>query len=228
MKGLLELKKTEANRLFKELHSNASVLIETGQFAAQKENFGVAVSLSILGVEEFVKSIVIYLHSSGINIFKIKELQHIFHKHKRKHEFAILLEVLVIIEAFFPNENKQKTVKNRDSRRIKSTDKVIIFFDQVLEVLEPVIKLNEHIEWWDRADNMKNMGFYVDFRNESVKSPTRISKQEYDKAIHIADELRNRFRVLKIMFERYYLDNSQIVRQINEGIDLLNKNSSKS
>ncbi|MGB3182390.1 MAG: AbiV family abortive infection protein [Cyclobacteriaceae bacterium] len=105
MKSLLQLGKEEAQKLHKELYSNSIVMTKTGQFAAGENNFGVALSLSILGVEELAKSVVIYLHSSGINIFKIKELQQIFFKHKRKHEFAMLFEILKVLKAFYPEKS---------------------------------------------------------------------------------------------------------------------------
>lgn len=226
MNVLKKLEKNEAEKLQEELYSNSSILLEIGKFAAQKENYGVAISLSILGAEELAKAIVIYLHLSGVNIFEINELNQIFYKHKRKHEFAILFEVLKVIETFFLNENTHNKVKKREETGMKFIDKVVGFLDQVSEVLEPLVKVGEHIEWWDKADSMKNMGFYVDYRHDKIESPTRITLEEYNKTIKIIDEFKNRFRVLKIMFERYGLEKSQIIDQINEGLDLM-KNYNK-
>ena len=92
MKGFLNLSNEEYMAVSPTLFNNANVLITTAEDTSLKGNYGVACSLMILGTEELVKALIVFLKGYGVKVFK-----EVFHKHKTKHETALLIKAIATI-----------------------------------------------------------------------------------------------------------------------------------
>lgn len=193
------------------------MLIDTAQQTASNKNYGLALSLTILGSEEYLKGMVLYFNSVGINVFTIRELRGVLSSHKNRHEMACLIELLRIIEAIIVVDSSKETRKPNKG----FLSDLIDFADKASIVLKSFVGIADNIVWWEKANGLKNRGLYVDYDGE-LKLPSSITKEDYNTANKIITELISSFRVIKIAFERMTSEAlSKTIADINEGLKIM-------
>ena len=217
MKKFTSISRPEAIEIYQDIIKNYKRLKKTAEFGQTEANYGVALSLYILSSEELIKAFVVLMHGFGVNVFQIKELNKVFHHHKTKHELSTLMELLVLVEAFFTATDKN-TYSASINTGIKFIDETYKFLRGIQKAAKPLLEIEENLNWWSKADDYKNRGLYVDYRDE-LKTPNQITKEECESGKEKAEKLYERIRVVKITFEHQSTEEQkQIISDANKGI----------
>lgn len=61
--------------------------------------------------------------------------------------------------------------------------------------------MKENILWLEKANDLKNLGFYVDYKGK-IKIPQSITLETYNKAFLINEECYNTYRIIKLAYEK--------------------------
>lgn len=145
---------------------SADIHFHTSSLVASKGYYGMANSHLILGVEEGVKAFLIL--SSYLNIDS----------------------GIDSIEPYF----KYHTKKLIEGKKIASLyNKIIPAFEigfslvkgNIIGVIGGAIRFSNskvNFDWWDKANDTKNLGFYVDFRSDAWVCPETFTKEQYSKS----------------------------------------------
>ena len=195
---------------------NAQVLSDTAKNASMNNNFGVATSLMILSTEEIIKAQVLFFLGIGIHIHKIKNANKIFSSHKEKHQFASLLQFTKIIEGFIDagNYESDKKIYQTGSKIMNNILEGLQGFKNLLQpitlISRSIEQMKENIEWLEKANDLKNLGFYVDYKDE-IKLPQSISSEAYNKALLVNKECFNLYRIIKLTYEKITDSESKII-----------------
>ena len=128
------------------------------QIAAIKQ-YGMAISHLILGSEELLKGLVLLMDHKGFNLRKIKGISRIFGDHRARH--SVLKETFSVWLTISGILRKKPSLKN---------------------FLVGTIEGISNYYWWHQADDMKNRGFYVDFKDVLI-DPASIKKEQYQSAL---------------------------------------------
>lgn len=223
MKRIFNIPRKECKEIYPKIAANGDDLIIISQLSASKGKYGIALSLIILGAEEYAKAIVTMLHSFNVKVFKINEFREVFSSHKRKHEVATLIELFNLVEPLMElgNWNIRRKIRKEEFRW---TDRFLLNMNDLVKVIHPIIEIGDNIKWWDKADKMKISGFYVDY-SDTLMNPKDLSKNDYLIAQPAVDKLRRNYRLLNIAFNRLQKkDIEDLINVLNEGIDLFIEN----
>ena len=79
---------------YTELLENSDRHFYIATLIADKDEFGMAISHLILGSEELVKAIIIYLDGFGLNIRTIKGVNVLFNHHKPRHYISSMVSMI--------------------------------------------------------------------------------------------------------------------------------------
>lgn len=214
MKKFNNLSKREIPEVCNSLLENSKVLLKSAELLSQQGNLGVATSLTILGGEELIKAAFLYFHGIGFQFIKIEEFNKVFTSHVPKHQAAQVSELLRFFDAFVNIDES-----SMEKGGIKTKDKihriVLTFLKKVIAFIEPISKMSNNIEWWQNADNLKNRGLYVDYRDELLL-PSQVTSSDYEKAVNIITDLSNRFDKIKLFLDLMSKKNlDELVKQVN-------------
>ncbi len=216
MKGFLNLSNEECLEVSPTLFNNANVLITTAEDASLKGNYGVACSLMILGTEELVKALIVFLKGYGVTVFKVKEFREVFHKHKTKHETALLIKAIAtmfqILDVYEPKTITQKHVQKH------WISNVISGLKKGLKVMTFLIEFGDDVSWWEKANDLKNNGFYVGYR-DALLLPQNITNETYQEVKRNSDKVKTHIRTVELLLKREK-NPREIIKLLNEGIEL--------
>lgn len=213
--GFENLPKNKSISTSEILHANAKTLLATAENAAEIGSYGIARSLAILGSEEYIKGCILYLRGMGINVDKIAEVKKALKQHKERHQLAMLFKLFKIIEGF---ANFRK-FKGPSGIKVSLLNSIPHYLREVQSLMKVMIDVGDDLGWWEKANDYKNEGFYVDYFN-GVKSPSSVTVEDYEIAKVKVKDLTQRFRVLKLVFERASSDKDrkELVYLINQAL----------
>ena len=90
------------------------------------------------------------------------------------------MELVNIIEPII--EFDSWNIKRRSRKKEHSfIDRFILNASDLVKVLNPIIQISEDVKWWDRADEIKKRGLYVDY-SDTLYQPRDVSKVDYLRA----------------------------------------------
>ena len=218
------LKPEKCRDIYPAIAANANDLLKVSDLAAGNGKFGCATSLIILGAEEYSKAIIVLLHAHGINIFKINEAVKVFRDHKAKHEVASAFELLNLLAPII-NIIEALSVIN-----FKKPHGLLLIIPKLLTEISGGAaeskKVFTNLDWWERADQIKQNGFYVNYIDELI-NPKDLDKKQYDEAKTVVSRLKRSYRILNIIFSRYPKYKPTLVGVLNQGILEYNKRLNK-
>jgi AbiV family abortive infection protein len=221
MKKFLNLSPKDSKGLDKPLYKNALNLKRDAILIAEKrKSYSSASSLLILSTEECVKSILVLLHSESYNIYKIKEAKNIFSDHIFRHHIAMLIEVALSI---FENWHQIDKIKQKKSSKpkiqlLENLRSIVLFSDKIL-------KSKVTIDFLQEFNNVKNKGFYVDYRDGLIDPNIEVTIIEYNKILKISNNVFKFNKLLRILFHEKlenHMEKGKIVKweeNIREFID---------
>jgi AbiV family abortive infection protein len=180
---------------------NGEKHINLAKKLALENDFGLAISFLILGLEELIKYLVIQTYVADNDTFSLKEMNKIFSSHFEKHKILIeLLEStkLDFGEDFILSVYNKMTNKTLDDKLLKVQKNRFKEFGTMVGITEKHLsskEIDSFIEWLKKqANNDKNRGLYVDIENDIenlsnsiLVSPADVSKEEFDLALKFSE-----------------------------------------
>jgi AbiV family abortive infection protein len=217
-KSFLETSSLECLTLYPSIIENGRSLMQSSELLAASGKFGVARSLLILGIEEWIKGTILLLKGHGVRITEIDQLKWtLTGNHKTRHESAALFQLLNLI-ATIPQQFSVKNFLQELNNLAAGKSDFGDFFNSIL----PISNL-DHIDWWSNADEFKNRGFYVDLKKRLLH-PDEITREQFEHSKSVAE---NTLKSLKFVHEKIVdnKNNTDFVKMINEGLGLYSKKS---
>lgn len=174
---------------------NSDRHITIASFLSDRKEFGPAISHLVLGSEEMVKALIVFLEGLGLNLRAIKGVKRFFTNHQVRHtlsKFYYLINVIVKrtldLKDFLHEVLKQKergnelqglnkAISESDSERLTRYSKV--WAEKSIGLFEDFF---QHIDFWEQADEYKMRGFYVDYKDD-LKTPEQITVADYQIAV---------------------------------------------
>lgn len=195
---------------YNKIFDNGLSHINSAKLLADNGEYGHAISHLILGIEELIKYHVMANYSVDVTIFNDQEVnpdnsRSIFNFHKTKHK--LLAEFIdacskesseAFLEAlFFDMINhplKPEHLKIRENRFKEIGNIIYAAFSETHFTEE---ERADFFVWLQNANNNKNNGFYVDWKNGIWKTPKDFSKPDYETALKFTAIIQSKTQIIK-------------------------------
>ncbi len=168
---------------------NGNSLYIQGKSMGSIKKYGLACSLLVLSVEEYVKCVI--LTAGFFNVKTDTDISLFFRDHKTKHRHAAEMQSLL---------NSIHNVLDSFKKMIKESKHVALDISIILllhNVLEKFLKSERDFEkWWKDADKLKKTGFYVDYTDGNWQLPSSVNFETYQRAVRIATPFAETLEVL--------------------------------
>ncbi len=168
---------------------NGKALLKVADLAVSENQFGIASSLNILAAEEIIKATLI-LMKDFLTEYDIFDFHKIFENHAVKH--SLIKDHILLFDDFF-KKDKEYLERNKQLYDIveKLPPTVRNSFKENAKILYQTKSLTEEynlssedissaISWCEKANNLKNRGFYVDLKGSTWLSPSDFTKEQYE------------------------------------------------
>lgn len=163
------------------------------------KSYDSANSLLVLSSEELIKSIVVFLHSEGFEVYKIKTAKKIFSDHRYRHNIAKIFEVAIgISDSFLRYETIEKS--NKEFSKDNNVNTLINQLFDFKESAKPLEQTTERNELIENFNDNKNKGLYTDFREELQITSEQITEETFHKTLEIVERLIRFYKMLIIQF----------------------------
>lgn len=181
---------------------NALVLKKDAKLlVAVNQSYSTATSLLVLSLEETIKSIMVFLHSEGYEVYESKKLSNLFNYHKTRHNIAGIVEtakgIYVLSErcqkaiAYNKSHPEEIAARKKDRKNITANE----FMDTIWELVTPLFSY----EITANFNDFKNYGLYVDYNTGLSIPKDRISKKEYDEVYKVLQSILKIYQLLRIV-----------------------------
>lgn len=189
-----KLKKEELIKGYRLCSENSQKHYNAAIHLAQNNFYGIANSHLILAAEEAVKGF-LFLIRCFVND-EDWEVEEIFKDHANKHRVAreayiswkhLLDSLSDSMQTLFQNIGK---LFGQDKDTIYRVSTQIVS-DNLKRRMDNDNKeeLKKEKKWWNKANQKKNRGFYVDYQNKKWKLPEDISQSEYLESKQIVEKM---------------------------------------
>ena len=198
----------------KRLKSDSLVLVDVNK------SYSSASSLLILSSEEVIKAILVLLHSHGYRVYLLKDAKGFFKNHEIRHSLQMLIETgMSLFETIDKWENREikKQILNTKKKWLNNT---LQFLSDAAFVLSNVSSAINRIEGIKKFNDLKNAGFYVDYRNEILIPQKTVNKEDYNSILDTSNRLIIFYKQLIILFHpsiTKHLSNDKI-EEIKNGL----------
>lgn len=182
------------------IYKNALELKKSALLVADnREAYSVANSLLILSTEEVIKSILVKLHAEEYNVYKLKDARKFFTDHKIRHQIAQLIEVGTgFIESLIKYEERQPTKLLKT--KYKWINTLVNGFFDIVDAAKPLIESAKRTEELQKFNDLKNKGFYVDYRDALLTPQKEITKDIYITTLAITERIFTFSKGARILF----------------------------
>lgn len=168
-RNFFQLQPAEYLAIYPVVIANAERQYHVASILAANLEYGNAISHLILGSEELLKAATVLMEGKGFNLRKSAGIRKTFYNHRARH--SIFKEVFSVLLAF-------KTFRNKS----RSTS---LFAG----LLQGAVSGWLNYRWWEKADILKQKGFYTDYSGE-LSDPGSLDKNDYEKALRHTHALR--------------------------------------
>lgn len=166
----------------------AQALVRDAELLAAHGSYGRAIALLILGAEEATKALT--LHVTSITSDLPGAWDEVFWNHRAKHQVLYFGAVMVAVLGTIRHEIDGATVAMTTAFGLPADE---IPMEDALAWLESYFttpertalleaaeaKATADAAWWQRADRVKQRGFYVEFQRGRWHSPALLGESEY-------------------------------------------------
>lgn len=171
----------ECLRIYPAVAANAQEFYRSGEILCGEGLYGKAISMLILGAEEYVKALCLMLDGYGCNTRKIQGMEKIFFTHDPRHRLSRdFLTVWTVLSEFLSISASKSFASN---------------VKQAISGIVNLITADDQREWWLSADKFKQNGFYVDYIDEPW-TPATLNRTDYEKAWSYTREIPVVFKKL--------------------------------
>ncbi len=122
---------------------------------------------------------------------KVSDFDKIFRNHKVKHEYIHEFMRALMVHFYDTVDEYAKYVTTRKTRRIfeRKNPEIATRIDWIKKNQKFSSEMYQLIEWLEKANSQKNMGFYVDIKDGDWKLPNQTSEDLYKNSIYNAQEI---------------------------------------
>jgi AbiV family abortive infection protein len=200
MKRFLNLSALKSKGLDKPIYKNALNLKRDAILIAERrKSYSSATSLLVLSTEESVKSILVLLHSENYKIYLLKDARKFFSDHVIRHQIAMLVITALKFQDTFKEGLNFPQTNLVDNKSIKFDD-ILNVAKVLLKQLEPLLEEKSDINYLQDFNEIKNKGFYVDYRDALINPKTEVTIEDYSKALNINAKVFKFNKLLRILF----------------------------
>lgn len=172
-------------------------------------------SLLILGYEELIKAIVVFLHGEGFNAYKIKNFQKIFYDHSFRHTVAKIFEMINgVSDSFLRYETIEKS--NEKFHEDSTVNTFVNMFVDFKESVKPMAKTSDRNVRIENFNVNKNKGFYTDYKGDLQISSEQITDEIYNETLEIVERLFRFYKMLMIQFHPNAKNHAAILKYVIE------------
>jgi len=195
---------------YNKIFDNGLLHIESAKLLADNGSFGFAISHLILGIEELIKYQVVLTHCADEKVFTDKEINpknrnSIFRDHLIKHNLIKEFEQSIstefatdFLDYIFHKATEQELTEKYlaiEKNRFKEWG---CFFNMAYsEINIPETERLSFFEWLKTANDTKNKGFYVNWTDTSLDSPSDIKKGQFETAMNYTNAILKQTEVIK-------------------------------
>ncbi|OYU80445.1 MAG: hypothetical protein CFE23_09315 [Flavobacterium sp. BFFFF1] len=200
MSSFLNISPQKSKGIHEAIYKNARKLKQDATLIAEvNKSYSTATSLLILSSEEIVKAILVLLHSEGFDTYRMENAKRFFSDHKIRHQLAKLLELSAgLFEAFEKYDTQEPAMLfNTKYEWLNDTMNCLIDFkNAAVPFIESVNRTNE----LESFNDLKNQGFYVDYRDSLLIPEIVIGEYSYNKTRMIVDRIFRVYKFFNILF----------------------------
>lgn len=166
--------------------------------AVSDKEYGLPISFMILGLEEQIKALIIFLDSKGFSFRQTSGLKGIFNN----HELRYCVSFIIFAFNLFANDlsknlnNFLESIKGKkaaDYPEFKSNVEKNIGLHakkSIIYAIEKLKKIFQEIDWFKDAGLLREAGFYVDYC-DGLNKPSDFKEEDYlelKKRIEVVDD----------------------------------------
>lgn len=203
---------------FEHTHENAKYLLSSAKLLAKNNKIGPATSLAILAGEEALKSFL--LLCKALEVDGPTRLSTYFKSHQTKHETIRLLQILSKPMEYLCDSVQdwlQKRAEDPSQVPERPWPDIIPKFQLWVKhnITNSESEISLENDWWKHANLRKNEGFYVDFKGDAWKLPSKLSPHECSMAVKYSEYLVKRLDLIRMVpFEDHFQFIESMKRQI--------------
>lgn len=228
-KNFINISRQECLQCYSELLVNSERHFKAAEQLADTEEYGIAISLRVLGSEELVKALIIYLDGSGLRIRQVNGVKKFFTDHKTRHFISSIFMIMTsIIKPMFEMIERLKELLHVPEARTNMNEFENALLSSDKEKANQISKdwgetkgkaiadrMSEQLDFWVAADEYKMKGFYVDYRDTLI-SPGQLTKAEYKFALDTTDFFKQEcLRLINYVKNLSNNDREQLIKTIN-------------
>lgn len=215
MKQFLHLSPEETKGLDVLIYKNALQLKKDAMLiAASRKSYSSATSMLILSSEEAIKSVLVRLHAEHYNTYKLKEAGKFFKDHKIRHQIAQLIEMgSGLIESLMKYDEQQPT--KLLNTKIKWLDGLVNGLIDLAHAAKPFLDSTERVKALQAFNDLKNKGFYVDYRDRQILPQNEVTESIYNRTLLITERVFKFNKIVRIIFHEK-LENHMSLEEINK------------
>lgn len=194
--------------------SNALSLRSAAEDLARAARYGYATSLLVLAAEEALKAVLYYSAGNGLELHP-DGLENYQRSHKKRHGLACALLIIVYYV--------EKTGLEVDDWGAIEERIVEVFKQLFLDVKNHAVPEQVHavLHWWQRANDLKQKGMYVDEEPGGWSAPSEVSQGTYNETYGFVKPIIDGARVIRVLERSGYI--SEFRRMFDIDYDALER-----
>lgn len=201
--NFLNISKEECLSLYKDILANSDRTWSSAKILSEQSDYGSAVSMAIISVEEMVKAFVLCMDGHGFRFRSVKGVDSLFSNHQIRYVVAYGMFVVSIFGEEIKNlliryaAEPQELIYLRH-KMINQED----FLERNLRyyTLRKMVQLKKELKWFSKVDIFRQEGFYSDY-DDKLKTPLNIEKKDYMEVISRLEKVRQVGKVVMDTFE---------------------------
>ncbi|RFZ94141.1 AbiV family abortive infection protein [Mucilaginibacter conchicola] len=178
--------------IYPKVKKNADRHFNAAELLVQSGDYANSVAHLILGSEELIKSFVLVLQAYEFPVKKIANYDKLFTHHTARHN---LLKEFYSVYRFIRGIVEWPEWKQGQSF-LSNFSKVLSYSVNILN------NSIANYEWWDKADQMKQHCFYLDYNSRGTVDPISIDHNAFETTRTITHKFREDLRLMVIIIER--------------------------
>lgn len=192
-KPIHKLTQEECIRYYDALTKNATSKWKIAGTLSRKKEYGAATSHLLISIEESIKSVIVFFDSKGCEFRHVNGADRIFNNHRIRFFLAFLMFGINIFgEDLFKWLKKIKKNPTELHKKVKGLilDKKELPLGVKFYLTRKFYILKKEKEWFQKADILRQIGFYADY-NEEIQSPETIDQATYEEIHARLFKIRN-------------------------------------
>ena len=160
---------------------NAIIHRKSANILFKEKIYGISNSHIILSGEESIKAFILMLYYLEVEIpSQLTDIESLFKKHRIKHSIA--REHFYFFYSYNLALNAARTIEKNNVEitgfENMNEGEILMSIWQDLLKSEPPPQIKEYMDWWKKADEFKNNGFYVCYINGKWISPADLFNEK--------------------------------------------------